>query len=369
MHGQVRFKPSDKSDFFATLKKRVDNYFIENNISRHANSTMVVKTIVMLSGYIVPFAAILILQPPFIVSLLLWLLMGISISGIGMSVMHDANHGSYSGNDTINKIMGNTLTLIGGSVTNWKLQHNVLHHTFTNIVHIDDDIADKFVLRFSPHTKVKWYHRFQWVYAFFFYGLQTLYWVTAKDFIQFIRYTGNGTNKDETSTRLVTFMKISVYKTCYFFIIIALPILYFNIPAIEVIAGFLLMHFSAGLILTVIFQLAHTVENTSHPLLNTDGNISNDWAIHQMNTTVNFSNGNKLLSWYIGGLNFQIEHHLFPRICHVHHPKIAPIVKQTALEYGIPYLENSTFAEAFASHVATLKRFGQEESEDLKLAV
>jgi linoleoyl-CoA desaturase len=108
-----------------------------------------------------------------------------------------------------------------------------------------------------------------------------------------------------------------------------------------------------------VFQLAHTVEETSHPLPNENGIIENDWAIHQLNTTVNFSRNNKLLSWYVGGLNFQVEHHLFPRICHVHYPEIAPIVKQTAEEFGIPYLEQQYFSKALKSHFAALERFGR----------
>jgi len=91
--------------------------------------------------------------------------------------------------------------------------------------------------------------------------------------------------------------------------------------------GYLLMQFISGVVLTVVFQLAHTVEGTTHPLPNKDYTIENNWAIHQLNTTVNFSRKNKLLSWYVGGLNFQVEHHLFPTICHVHYPEVSEIVK------------------------------------------
>jgi linoleoyl-CoA desaturase len=118
------------------------------------------------------------------------------------------------------------------------------------------------------------------------------------------------------------------------------------------------MHYTAGIILSLVFQLAHTVEETTHPMPNAEGIIENDWAIHQLNTTVNFSRKNKVLSWYVGGLNFQVEHHLFPKVCHVHYPEIAPIVKQTAEEFGIPYLEQEHFSNALKSHFAALKRFG-----------
>ena len=356
--GQVKFVDRDKSKFFMTLKKRVDNYFTENNISKHANTSMVIKTMVLLAAYIVPFLVIIIVQPSFLVMNLLWLVMGFGMAGIGMSIMHEANHGAYSSNNTVNFWLGHTLNLAGGSVTNWKLQHNILHHTYTNIAYMDDDIDDKLVLRFNPHTKVKGYQRLQFIYAFLFYGIMTIYWAILKDFVQFNRYAKNGVNPSDKKENRVFLIRLIIDKILYFFVSIGIPIIA-GIPVAYVLTGFLLMHFAAGIILTVVFQLAHTVEGTTHPLPNEAGDIENCWAIHQLNTTVNFSKGNPFLTWYLGGLNHQVEHHLFPRVCHIHYPAIAPIVKQTAEEFGIPYLENETFGKAFRSHMSTLKRFGR----------
>lgn len=356
-----RFVNTDKSqaEFFATLRKRVDAYFKENNISKHYNTSMAVKTVILLIAYILPFAYLLIAQPSFGISLILWTVMGLALAGIGMSIMHDANHGAYSSNSKVNYWLGHTLNLLGGSVFNWKLQHNILHHTYTNIVNVDDDIDDKLILRFSPHTQVKWYHKFQVVYAFLFYGILTLYWALLKDFIQFHKYTKEGVNKSTKEENRSILFKIILSKLIYFAVIIALPIVVLKMPAMEYIVGYLLMEFVAGVVLTVIFQLAHTVEHTTHPLPNENFTIENNWAIHQLNTTVNFSRKNKWISWYVGGLNFQVEHHLFPNICHVHYPAIAPIVKATAEEYGVPYLENETFGKALMSHIRTLQRFGK----------
>jgi len=358
---QVRFvdKDKDKAMFFSTLRKRVDAYFKDNNLSKHYNTSMVIKTIILLSGYVLPFVALLIFTPSFGISMLLWSIMGFSFAGIGMSIMHDANHGAYSSSHKANYWLGHTLNLAGGAVFNWKMQHNLLHHTYTNVIDLDDDIADKLVLRFSPHTKVKWYHKLQFLYAFLFYGILTLYWVLLKDIVQFFKYTKEGVNKNTPQQNRSVFTRIILSKIIYFAIIIGLPIFVFHIPASYVIAGFLLMHFIAGQVLTIIFQLAHTVEGTTHPLPDDTGNIENNWAVHQMNTTVNFSRHNKIISWYVGGLNFQVEHHLFPTICHVHYPEVAKIVKATAEEYGVPYLENTSFWDALASHIRTLKRFGK----------
>lgn len=356
---KVKFVSPNRSEFFPTVRKRVDQYFSENKLTKHANGTMILKSVVLISLYTLPFILLLALKPTFPASLVLWFLMGTGIAGIGMSVMHDANHGAYSKSNRVNYFMGHTLNLVGGSAFNWKLQHNILHHTYTNIATVDEDIKDRLVLRFSPHTTVKFYHQLQFVYAFLFYGLLTLYWVLAKDLVQFPLFIKNGTNAQSKKENAQTFAKLVAAKLIYFFAILVVPVLCFYIPFLEVLTGFLLMHFVAGIILTVVFQLAHTVEGTSHPLPNEKNIIENDWAIHQMETTVNFARKNKLLSWYVGGLNFQVEHHLFPRICHVHYPQIAEIVKATAEEFNVPYLENKTFGQALQSHINTMHRFGR----------
>lgn len=357
--GQVKFVQKDKSLFFPTLKKRVDNYFQERHISQYANSTMVLKSVVMLSVYLLPFVFMLVLKPDFPHSLIHWFVMGLGLAGVGMSVMHDANHGAYSENPKVNYWMGNILNLLGASTFNWKLQHNILHHTYTNVAGMDDDISDKPMLRFSPHSEVKEYHRFQWIYAFLFYGITTLYWVLLKDFVQFNLYTKQGVNSNSKRENVFTLIKIILVKLGYGFILLVMPTLFFDLPLWQVIVGFVFMHFVAGIILTVTFQLAHTVEGTSHPLPDEKGEIDNNWAIHQMNTTVNFARDNKWISWYVGGLNFQVEHHLFPKISHVHYREISDIVKETAEEFGIPYLENKTLAQAIRSHINTLKTFGR----------
>jgi len=359
LKGSVKFVSPAKSSFFPTLRKRVDAYFAENRLAKSADNRLVIKTIVLLCLYLLPFVALLIYQPGWVISLVLWSLMGIGMAGLGMSVMHDANHGAYSDNKAVNWLMAHILNLMGGSTYNWKLQHNILHHTYTNITHMDDDIASKPALRLSPHLPAGRAYKYQWFHAFFLYGLTTLYWVTGKDFVQFHRYRKNNVNTGTAAQNRVFLFKLVLLKAAYFFVIMVVPVVFFNIPFLQVLAGFLLMHFLAGVILTVIFQLAHSLEGTTHPMPTSLGVIENDWAIHQMNTTTNFSPKNKLLSWYVGGLNFQVEHHLFPKISHIHYPAIAPIVEQTAREFNIPYLQYETFGSALKAHIAFLKKLGK----------
>jgi len=359
LKGKVKFVNKDKSLFFPTLRKRVDAYFTANQLPKSGNALLITKSIVLLLLYLVPFALLLAFAPGLGVSLALWFIMAIGVAGVAMSVMHDANHGAFSKSKTLNYLMAHSVNLLGASAFNWKLQHNILHHTYTNVVEMDEDIDDMVFMRFSPHTNVRFYHKVQWVYAFVFYGLLTLYWVTLKDFLQFFRFIRSGVNANSKAENRIAFMKIVAFKVPYFCCILVAPTLFSGIPFWEVLLGFLLMHFVAGIILSTVFQLAHTVEGTSHPLPCDSGIIENDWAIHQLNTTANFARKSRLLSWYVGGLNFQIEHHLFPRISHIHYPHIADIVKETATEFGIPYLESKTLGHAIRSHMNTLHRFGR----------
>lgn len=354
----IRFSSNDKPQFYNTLHARVDAYFKENGISKFANSSVVFKTFVLLGVYLLPLVALIAFQPSFPLAIALWTIMGIGMAGVGMSIMHDANHGAYSSNKAVNKWVGYTLLLLGGSTYTWQLQHNHLHHTFTNVTHYDDDIADKPGLRLSPHTRLKPSHKFQWLHAIFIYSLVTLYWVTAKDFLQVARYASTGINKNTPAQNRLLVFRLIVLKAIYFGVFIGLPMLV-GIPFWQVLIGFLLMHFIGGAILTVIFQLAHAVEETVYPMPDKEGMLENEWAVHQLRTTVNFSRRNRLLSWYVGGLNFQVEHHLFPKICHVHYPKISEIVQKTATEFGVPYLDHGSFWKALRSHFNMLKKLGK----------
>jgi linoleoyl-CoA desaturase len=345
--------------FFSVLRGRVNKYFEENKLSKHANRAMVVKTILLLAGYIVPFVVILLYPLPFGYSLFLWSFMGVSLAGVGMSVMHDANHNSYSSKRKVNLLLAHTLNLLGGSVFNWKLQHNYLHHTYTNIVSHDNDIQDKGPLRFSPHVPVKWFHRLQLFYAIPFYAILTLYWVFVKDFAQLAKYSKDGTNKNTPSQNRRLLLKMVADKLVYLFVFIVIPSVIAGVPFYQLITGFLSMHAIAGIILSVVFQLAHTVEGTGYPTSSDTGSIESNWALHQLNTTVNFSTKNKIVSWYVGGLNFQVEHHLFPSVCHVHYYHLSPIVRETAEEFGLKYMENKTLWSAVRSHFVTLNRFGK----------
>lgn len=322
---------------------------------------MVIKSIFMFTIYLAPYFLLLSNQiTNGYAQLGLVILMGVGMSGIGLSVMHDANHGSYSKNQFINKIMSLSITLIGGSSINWQLQHNNLHHTFTNIEGHDEDIAPLGFLRFSPHAEFRKIHRFQFLYAWFFYGLMTIMWAFTKDFAQLKRYHKMDLLKVKQATYSNELAKLIFAKVLYLGCALLLPMLVMNVMWWEVLLGFFVMHFTCGLILALIFQPAHVVEMTDFPLPNeTTNTMEDEWAIHQLKTTANFAPKSYLFSWFVGGLNFQIEHHLFPKISHVHYPAISKIVKAVCLEYQLEYIEYPTMRKAIGAHVRWLRQMGR----------
>jgi linoleoyl-CoA desaturase len=319
---------------------------------------MIIKSIAMISLYVAPFVIMLTIPLAGWLIFPLSIIMGVGMAGIGMSVMHDAVHGSFSKKGWLNKLFGSTIYFLGGNIFNWKVQHNIMHHTYTNIEGFDEDIEPKGVLRLSKHSKLKKIHRFQHIYAFFLYCLMTISKM-VNDFRQLIKYNKAGITRQQGSSPKKEMLMLILTKACYLLIILGLPLMFSGFGFGYVIAGFLLMHFTAGIFMATVFQMAHVVEVAEQPVPDEQGVIANEWTIHELETTVNFARNSKLFAWVIGGLNFQIEHHLFPNICHIHYPAIAPIVERTAKQFGLRYNQNRTFLSAIGSHIRMLKGLGK----------
>lgn len=357
---RTKFNNSLQRDFTKVLNSRVNDYFKSRNLGRHANFEMIFKSVVMFGLYFVPFGLILGgWMSNGWVFFGLQIVMGVGLAGIGLSVMHDANHGAYSKNRLVNTIIGYSLNLIGSNATNWKIQHNVKHHTYTNIEHHDEDIFPKGgVIRLSPNSDRKKVHKYQHIYAWFLYGLMTISWIAVKDFKQLLEYTKDGLLKRQQPIAKAWTWLIST-KLFYYTYILALPMLISPYSWWMILLGFLVMHYVAGFILAVVFQPAHVIEHNHFPLPDENDVVNDNWLAHQLKTTCNFAPRNKVLSWYVGGLNYQIEHHLFPNICHVHYRKIAKIVRETAMEFNLPYRSYDTFWRALVSHGKMLKMLGR----------
>lgn len=356
---QVSFSRSDSTKFFKTLNKRVNQYFKEKNILKTGNWKLYTKAIIMFTIFFVPLILILTVAMPQWISLLLTVLIGIGMAGVGMNVMHDSNHGSFSSKKWVNKLMGSSIYILAGNVYNWKVQHNVLHHTFTNIKGHDEDIDAGRIIRFSKHSKWFNIHKFQKYYSFFLYGLLTINWAITTDFKQMNNYLKRKLSYGKFPNPSTEWTKLIISKIVYYAIWIVLPILVLDIVWWKIFIGFFVMHYTAGMILSVVFQLAHVVPKTNMPLPDKNGNMKHTWAMHQFYTTANFAPTNKFICWYTGGLNHQVEHHVFPHISHIHYGKIAKIVKKTALEFNLPYNEYKTTRKAILEHFKQLKTLGK----------
>lgn len=356
----IKFNNNVRKEFSKVLNVRVNAYFKNHNEGRYANAEMILKSVCMFTLYFLPYAFILSgLFTAGWVFFLLQLVMGIGLAGIGLSVMHDANHGAYSRNRLVNRIISYSLNLVGANATSWKIQHNVKHHTYTNITDHDEDISPKGgIIRLSPNSGKKKIYKFQYIYAWFAYGLMTISWMVIKDVKQLIGYTRNGMlAKQQPVVKAWTWMITT--KIFYFTYILVIPMLFSPFSWWMVLLGWIAMHYIAGVILAIIFQPAHVIEGNEFPLPDEKHLVNENWTIHQMKTTCNFAQSNKLLSWYAGGLNYQIEHHLFPNVCHVHYRKIAKIVRETANEFNVPYNSYKTFWSALVSHGKMLYSLGR----------
>jgi linoleoyl-CoA desaturase len=351
---------NSRKDFAATLNSRVGKYFKDNNISRHGNGEMVRKTIFMFSLYFIPyFLMVLGFIESWWIAALLIIPMSLGLAGIGLSIMHDANHGAYSKRKWINTWLGYSLNMVGANAFNWKIQHNVLHHTFTNVHDVDEDISPEGVIRMTPYAPWKRMHKFQFVYAWFLYGLLTIAWMAFKDFSQLRKYHKNGLAESQKANIIQEWAILIGTKIIYVSYIFIIPMIFTPFAWWQVFCGVMIMHYIAGFLLSIIFQPAHVVDGTEYPLPDTEDQLENSWTIHQLLTTTNFGNKSRWFSWYVGGLNFQVEHHLFPTVCHVHYRKISRIVKETALEFGVPYKDTKTFFGALRGHGKLLFELGK----------
>jgi linoleoyl-CoA desaturase len=353
----LKFNNTNRSQFFSTTRKRVDLYFKENNLSPNANGAMWGKVVFFLTGYALLYGLIISNQFGMWTMLGMAMLLGMFAAFIGFNVSHDAMHGALSRKGWVNEVFGNTFHLLGASPYVWKITHNIVHHTYTNIPGHDEDIeVAPGLIRLDADEAYRPWQRFQHWYAFPLYALASLSWVLRKDYLKFFKkQIGQIRNPVHPKQEVIL---LFASKFTYYVLFLLVPYLVLDLAWWQLLLGFVIMHAVEGLVLGLVFQLAHVVEGTDFPAPTEQNTIEEAWAIHQVRTTANFAPRSWLASFFCGGLNRQIEHHLFPKVCHIHYPAIANIVRETAHEYNLPYLENPTFGSALVSHYKVLKLMG-----------
>lgn len=344
--------------FFQSLKRSVDEYFAATGKKKTGNWKLYSKAIILIPSALFIYVFLLSASYAAITGLLLAALLGIIIGSIGFNVMHDSCHGAYSSKKWVNTLLGFSLNAIGGNAFFWKQKHNILHHTYTNIEGVDDDIAQSKLLRQSPTQEWMPIHQYQHIYFPVAYAMTIFMWVGLRDFMKY--FTRKIHNTDVQPMDRNEHIIFWVSKALYVVFYIAIPI-YF-VGFLPWLAGYVTMGVVMSIVIALVFQLAHAVEGPEFDSAGLDDKvIETEWAIHQIKTTANFAPKNKIINWFVGGLNFQVEHHLFPRIAHVHYPAISKIVQQKCAEFNLPYHSFPTMTEAIGSHVRTMKKFGQKE--------
>jgi linoleoyl-CoA desaturase len=352
---EIRVKFASDDLFLKVLRQRVDQMFETTGRRRRDCLQMYLKTAVIFGWFAVSYGFLVFWAANWWQATLLAISLGGSLACIGFAIQHDGSHCAYSRRRWVNNLMAISLDLIGGSSYYWQKTHNTVHHTFTNITGHDGDIDLGILGRLSPHQPRMGFHRLQHLYLWVLYGLVSIKWQLFDDFHSF--FSGkNGRFKiaRPKGWNLVVFV---VGKLSFVTIAFVIPML--THQWLPVLVFFLVASFIQGLLLSVVFQLAHCVEEADFPVPDSDAEMENAWAVHQVATTVNFAPRNRLITWFTGSLNHQVEHHLFPKISHVNYPAISVVVEQTCGELGVKYSSHQTLRSSLWSHFRWLKKMGR----------
>lgn len=344
---------SQSSSVYTVLKENVHSYFSTHRLSPTGNYKLYWKAVALLLLYVLTYIHLIFFTPMIYMAAAECVLLGVLTAGIGFNIMHDGAHGSFSNRPWVNRWAALTIDFLGASSFMWHSKHNIIHHTYTNIDTVDDDIEAKPFLRLAPTQKYHSMHRYQHLYFWLFYGLLYIVWVFYTDYKKY--FTGKVGSVPIRKMKITDHLIFWGFKMMHIVAFILLPI--YMVGFNTWIIGFLIYSVTSGLILSIVFQLAHTVEETAFPLpVQPVNKIQDEWALHQLKTTANFATKNKIITWFTGGLNYQVEHHLFPKISHVHYPEISKIIKKKCADLGLPYIEHKKMTTAIASHIAYLKR-------------
>ena len=338
------------------LKRRVKEYLDQHDIKATGNYKLFSKAILLMASFVITYVHLVFFTPPVFWALLECVFFGGLIAAIGFNVMHDGSHGSFSKYAWLNKLASSSISLLGASRYMWGMKHVTIHHTYTNIDGVDDDIEVGIFMRMAPTQKYLGMHRFQHIYFWFLYMLLYIFWIFFADYKKyFSKKIGSIKLSDMSIGEHIEFWAVKVYHAAAFVIV---PI--YMVGWVSWLVGFLVATLFAGFILSIVFQLAHTVEDTSFPVaIQPENKMPDEFAAHQIQTTANFATKNKLVSWLVGGLNFQIEHHLFPKVSHVHYPAISKIVKEACADFKLNYIEYPTVMSAIKAHFKYVKQMSK----------
>ncbi|MBX3356774.1 MAG: acyl-CoA desaturase [Phycisphaeraceae bacterium] len=284
--------------------------------------------------------------------------LGFATALIGLNIQHDGGHDAYSSRRWINALAAIFLDVIGGSSYIWHHRHSVLHHTYVNITGHDTDIDLGVLGRVTPYQRRLPIHRWQHWYMWPLYGLMAIRWQLFGDIADVLRGRVGGHAIPRPKGRdLIVFVG---GKLVFFTLAIGVPNLFHSWWVVLIYYG--AVGVVVGITLSIVFQLSHVVEEAEFVPPSSTNRIDNAWAIHQVESTVDFARNSRVAAWLLGGLNFQIEHHLLPRVCHVHYRALAPLVEQVCREFGVRYQQHPSIGAGIASHFRWLRTMGRTDA-------
>lgn len=346
--------PAGQRPVYQKISAAAKTYFVQQGIEKTGDARLFKKAVIILSLFVTSFLAMLWLPSP--INWLAWLAHGIATALVGFNIMHDGAHEAFSKSRTINRLAALTFNIVGSNRHYWAQKHNRNHHSFTNMDDVDEDIDALGLIRMSPHQTHYWHHRFQHLYVWFLYLLTSLFWFFALDYKALITQK---IGQQEFSKRFerAEYIEFWAFKIFYLLLYIGLPLLFLS--GSQVLVGFLIMHAALGFLFAVVFQMAHVMDKAEFPTAGNNGEMQDEWAVHQLRTTVNFAPNSQFLTWALGGLNFQTEHHLFPRVSHVHYPALHQVLKPTLAELGLPVQVYPTLKDAVLGHYYHLRNLSR----------
>jgi len=345
-----------RSKLREVLDQRVETYFARSGRDPRGGARLILKSAVFLGWAVSSYLLLLLWASTAWLTVPLAASLGLALAGIGFSVMHDGGHGAFSRRPWLNRLSAGVLDLIGGSSYFWRQKHNVLHHTFTNLDGIDDDLDAGPFLRLAPTQQLRWFHRFQSWYEIPLLGFLAAKWTLLDDWVTL----GRAKIGDSPVPRPRGWDSAQLVGGKLFFLTWALVVPLLLHPLFVVLGVFALTAVVTGITLGIVFQLAHVVEETLITKAPATGErLERPWVEHQLATTADFAPHSRLITWYVGGLNFQVEHHLFPRVSHVHYRAVSRIVREVCQELGVAHLRHETLRGALKSHFRCLGQLGR----------
>ena len=348
-------EPAAASSFPKVLRSRLERFFADRKISPKADRTMWVKIAVGLTALLGAWIAIYTLRPGSWRFVALYLLGGLAQTFLLLNIAHDSNHNAISSRPLVNKTLNYVFDLCGISSYMWRILHHRGHHSCINLTGEDDAISGRGIFRFTPYESRLPYHRFQHLYALFFYALFSLEYVFVRDFQCF--FFPDHDYLKRTKHPLREYVILFAGKAFYLTYMLVLPVLVLGKSPLLVAGAFLMVHLIVGLTVTLVFQTTHTIDTTYFP--SGRGEFENG-IYHIFATTADYATENPLVGWLVGGLNHHIIHHLCPYVCHTHYAPLTRIVKQTAAEFGVSYRQHPTMTRAIWHHLILLKQLGNE---------